>query len=87
MRITETAKTHDSVNPKVERAALKVIWRAIFCTLTKKAPLKYMIWLVKPTAMDTSACLPYISKIAENEGLSQVETNSDDVLCIGMREL
>jgi hypothetical protein len=32
--------THDSVNPKVERAALKVIWRAIFCTLTKNAPLK-----------------------------------------------
>ena len=38
--VIEMTWTHDSVNPKVERAALKVIWRAIFCTLTKNAPLK-----------------------------------------------
>lgn len=75
------------MNPKVERAALKVIWRAIFCTLTKNAPLRGMVCLLEFIVLNSVVDSPDIAKIAENESLGQVETYGDDILRIGMRKL
>jgi hypothetical protein len=85
--VIEMTWTHDSVNPNVERAALKVIWRAIFCTLTKNAPLKNKIGSVEFIALNYAVELPDIAKIAENKGLGQVKAYGDDILRIGMSKL